>query len=460
MSEAVGGFPWDVLLASIEEGRVIPVVGPELLVVDRDGTRSTLGDELAIALRKRFGLDRGGSARRSTLSHAASEFLEAGGQRGMLYSTLHAVLGGMSIPTPAPLLQLAAIRGLRLFVSTTFDQLMQRALDEVRFEGRSRTLTRVYSLRSRVEDLPCEPSALDAPLVFQIFGRSSTIADFAVTDEDLLEFVHAMQMPDRRPRLLFDALRDHNLLVLGCSFPDWLTRFFVRALSDMRLLDPRCTVETIADDSTTLDAELVEFLRQCKVTVYEAGGTVQFVDELWRRWQAVHPAVEGGPEAPSDQDWTPVSADLAPGGIFLSYASQDRPAVLALKAGLESAGLEVWYDQRKLEAGDLYERKIRRNIEACTFFFPIISAAACRRLEGYYRKEWYWAIERSKRFEPSYPFIQPVVVDDVPYETTGIPEEFASRHWQRFPGGTPTPEFLELTRSRVRDLRKQQAGRK
>lgn len=457
VTKASDNFPWDVLLASIDEGRVVPVVGPELLVFDRGGREVTLHEVIADALKERLGIDGSPTAGRTELNRIASEFLEGGGHRGMLYSTAHAVLSSAELATPSPLRQLAKIGGLRLFVSTTFDRFMQRALDEERFGGDSRTQTRVYSLRTKVEDLPCEPLALEAPLVFQIFGRSSTVADYAITDEDLLEFVHALQTVDRRPRLLFDAMRDYNLLVLGCSFPNWLTRFFVRALSDMRLLDPRATLETIADNQTAEDHDLVEFLRQCKVTVYKGGGTTHFVEELLRRWQAEHP--EGATEAASEPENLPASADIAPGGIFLSYASQDRDAVLKLKAGLESAGLEVWYDQRRLEAGDLYEKKIRRNIEACTFFFPIISASACQRLEGYYRKEWFWAIERSKRFESSYPFIQPIVVDDVPYDAKGIPDEFANRHWQSFQDGVPTREFLELTKRRIRDLRKRQAGR-
>lgn len=457
MTAPIDSFPWDVLLASIEENRVIPVVGPELLVLERDGGQVPLYDLLAATLSARLGMAWKPTDGRAALSRVASQFLDGGGQRGMLYSTLHAILSTTKIATPRPLLQLAQIEPFRLFVSATFDRLMQRAIDEVRFGGDSRTATRVYSLRTKVEDLPCDPRALDAPLVFQIFGRSSTIADFAVTDEDLLEFVHALQTVDRRPRLLFDAMRDYNLLVLGCSFPDWLTRFFVRTLSDSRLLDPRSTIETIADDRTAGDTDLVEFLRQCKVTVYQGGGTIQFVDELSRRWQAEHPQGANQPVPAAEQ--LPAVPDIAPGGIFLSYASQDREAVLALKAGLESAGLEVWYDQRRLEAGDVYERKIKRNIEACTFFFPVISAEACRRLEGYYRKEWYWAIERLKRFESSFPFIQPIVVDDVPYDVAGVPEEFVNRHWQRFPGGNPTSEFLDLTKQRIRDLRKRKAGR-
>ncbi len=457
MTKASDSFPWDVLLASIDEGRVVPVVGQELLVFDRGGRQVLLQEVLADALKERLGIDGDPTAGRTELNRIASQFLEGGGHRGMLYSAAHAFLSSARLPTPSPLRQLAKIRGLQLFVSTTFDRFMQRALDEERFGGDGRTQSRVYSLRTKVEDLPCEPMDLEVPLVFQIFGRSSTVADYAVTDEDLLEFVHALQTVDRRPRMLFDAMRDYNLLVLGCSFPNWLTRFFVRALSDMRLLDPRDTLETIADNQTARDDDLVEFLRQCKVTVYEGGGTTQFVEELLRRWQAEHP--EGEPAAPGEPEDTAVSTEIAPGGIFLSYASQDRDAVLELKAGLEGAGLEVWYDQRRLEAGDLYEKKIRRNIEACTFFFPIISAGACQRLEGYYRKEWFWAIERSKRFESTYPFIQPIVVDDVPYDAKGIPDEFANRHWQRFQGGVPTQEFLELTKRRIRDLRKRKAGR-
>lgn len=449
-------FPWDVLLASIDEGRVVPVVGPELLVFDQDSKQVSLHELLADALKKKLDIGGRPAAGRTELNRVASQFLENGGQRGMLYSTIHAILSSAEFSTPEPLRQLAKIRGLKLFVSTTFDRFMQRALDEERYAGDDRTGTRVYSLRTKVEDLPCEPLALENPLVFQIFGRSSTVADYAITDEDLLEFVHALQNVDRRPRMLFDAMRDYNLLVLGCSFPNWLTRFFVRALSDMRLLDPRSTLETIADNQTSSDTELMEFLRQCKVTVFEPGGTIQFVEELVRRWQAAHPEQEN--EEVAEPEETTVSTDIAPGGIFLSYASQDRDAVLELKAGLEGAGLEIWYDQRRLEAGDLYEKKIRRNIEACDFFFPIISASACQRLEGYYRKEWFWAIERSKRFESSYPFIQPIVVDDVPYDAKGIPDEFTNRHWQRFSGGAPTEEFLELTKRRIRDLRKRRAG--
>jgi len=457
--ESKDQFHWSILLDSIEEGRVVPIIGPELLVFELDGRRVDLQRVLADRLAEALEIAPKELPPDFRLDDVALRFFENRGRRSVLYSTLHGLIQDPGLPVPEPLLRLAGINGLRLFVSTTFDGLMAKALDTCRFAGRPRTITRDFSLRKRVEDLPVAFEELEAPAVFRIFGASSTASDYVVTDEDLLEFVFALRSPDRRPKLLFDALRECNLLVLGCSFPNWLSRFFVRVISDMRLVDRRYTLETIADDRTAQDRNLVLFMRHCDVSVFEGGGTLDFLDELCRRWQALHPE-------PTRADPLGLQPEIVqglprgPGGaIFLSYASEDRDMVLVFKEHLEAAGIEVWFDQRRLEAGDVYEHKIRRNIASCSFFFPCISRASAGRIEGYYRKEWHWAIERSRRFEAGFPFIQPIVLDDTPYAAEGIPEEFSSRHWQVFPGGVPTEEFLELTRKRVRDVRKALAGR-
>jgi len=451
-------FHWSVLISAIEEGRVVPVIGPELLLIEHEGKMVGLYDLLAARLAEELAIDTQSLRPGFGLDDVALSYFEGRGQRSVLYATLHSIAKDPALPVPAPLRELAGIEGFHLYVSTTFDGMMARALRDV---GRP-VSSRDYSLRSKVEDLPSPVERLDEPLVFRLFGGSSTLSDYVVTDEDLVEFLVALQSPDRRPQLLFDALRDCNLLVLGCSFPNWLSRFFVRVISNMRLLDRRDTLETIADDRTAEDQNLVLFLRHCNVSVFQDGGTLAFLDELCRRWRALHP--EPTEEESGDAAFEPVIATspshIAPGGaIFLSYASEDRAMVLTLKEHLEAAGLEVWFDQRRLEAGDVYEHKIRRNIASCSFFFPCISRTSASRVEGYYRKEWYWAIERSRRFEPSYPFIQPIVLDDTPYGASGIPGEFSNRHWQVFPGGVPSREFLDLTVTRVRELRKRLAGR-
>ena len=50
----------------------------------------------------------------------------------------------------------------------------------------------------------------------------------------------------------------------------------------------------------------------------------------------------------------------------------------------------------RLEGGDDYDRKIQRNIARCSYFIPVVSATTQRRLEGYFRREWSYAIDRAR----------------------------------------------------------------
>src|SRR5206468_5355976 len=96
-----------------------------------------------------------------------------------------------------------------------------------------------------------------------------------------------------------------------------------------------------------------------------------FVAELQRRWAASGRSVvkSAGLAAPAAQE----SATMAPGSVFLSYAREDLDAVLGLKACLDRAGIAAWLDKDRLEAGDMYDQKIRRYIKTCAVFIPVIS---------------------------------------------------------------------------------------
>ena len=98
--------------------------------------------------------------------------------------------------------------------------------------------------------------------------------------------------------------------------------------------------------------------------------------------------------------------------VFISYARDDLPAVQRLKAGLDAAGVTTWFDLERLEGGDDYDRKIQRNIARCSFFIPIVSATTERRLEGYFRREWSYAIDRARNMADGAVFILPVCIDD------------------------------------------------
>ena len=146
------------------------------------------------------------------------------------------------------------------------------------------------------------------------------------------------------------------------------------------------------------------------------------------------------------------------GSIFLSYAHEDWPAADRLKTALEAEGLEVWLDTKELEPGDEWNPKIRRNIHRCSFFLPLISEATLRREEGYFRREWRWAIDRAQGMSETRRFIHPILIDATPELAEAIPEYFWTRQVLRIPGGDPTPDFVEQLKGQVRDLRLKEAG--
>src|SRR4051812_46769673 len=100
--------------------------------------------------------------------------------------------------------------------------------------------------------------------------------------------------------------------------------------------------------------------------------------------------------------------------VFLSYASQDAAAAQRLAEALRLFGVEVWFDQSELQGGDAWDRKIREQVRGCALFMPIVSAATQARAEGYFRREWKIAAERTHDIASGVAFLLPVVIDDTP----------------------------------------------
>jgi hypothetical protein len=132
--------------------------------------------------------------------------------------------------------------------------------------------------------------------------------------------------------------------------------------------------------------------------------------------------------------------------IFISYAREDLPAVQRMKAVFDAAGLVTWFDMDRLEGGDDFERKIQRNINRCSFFIPVISATTQRRMEGWFRREWTWAVDRTRGMAEGATFILPVCIDGTPESGAVVPEKFLRSHWSRIPEGEPSPEFVRRLR--------------
>jgi hypothetical protein len=169
-----------------------------------------------------------------------------------------------------------------------------------------------------------------------------------------------------------------------------------------------------------------------------------------------------GSEAPLAAAAPARAATAAPGGpraagptIFVSYASEDRPAALALSQALVELGFaDVWLDRHKLIAGDDWSDRIDDAIEHCDFFMPVLSLQADRRREGVFWIEWRKALARAMRVHDA--FVMPVGVDSSPpdrsgYERifSGFTSGFRDLHLVHAPGGVLPADVAAQFRTRV-----------
>jgi len=439
---------WDDLLNYIEERRVVPIIGPDLLRVQTDRGLMPLYEWLAGKLATRLQVDASLLPQPLTLNDVVCSYLGQRGRREEAYTRLRSIMRETEFEPPEVLRQLAQITDFDLFVTTTFDPLLEKAVNLERYGGQPMAEVIAYA-PNRVADLPSERSQLQRAVVYHMLGRLSASPTYVVSDEDMLEFICALQSEHLTPEKLFHELEHNHLLLIGSDFSNWLARLFLRMAKRKRLSDPRDVGEVLADDHTMKDDRLVAFLQQVSVRTRVYGGAEAFVAELHARWikrQGGTPTASGPSAVP--QRFLPPSREMPEHAIFISYAREDLPAVQRLKAAMDAAGLTTWFDLDRLEGGDDYDRKIRANIGRCSFFVPVISATTQRRHEAYFRREWSYAVDRSLNIAEGGVFILPVCIDDTPESEVLVPDKFRALHITRMPGGEPTTEFLR----RLKDL--------
>ena len=205
---------WDDLLNFIEEKRVIPIIGPELLKVETETGPRLFYDWLADKLAAKLNVDTSLLPQPYTLNDVVCWFLSARGRREDTYTRVRSILREITFEPPKALKQLAEITDFDLFVTTTFDSFLEQAINNQRFAGAQSTEVISYT-PNRVADIPSEREHLQRPVVYHLLGRCSASPTYVVSDEDMLEFVCALQREHLTPEKLFYELEHSHILLIG-----------------------------------------------------------------------------------------------------------------------------------------------------------------------------------------------------------------------------------------------------
>lgn len=429
---------WEDLLIFIEEGKVIPVIG-ESVVTFGDDDRN-LYEWLAKRLAEKLQVPPGQLPDDPTLNDVVCRHLLNGGARNVIYTRLQRILRD-ECPAPGKTLrELASISAFNLFLTTTFDPLLENALNAERYGGQGLTQRLSFFPEAADKDLPARKSGLSHATVYHLLGYVSPSPEYVVWEEDALEFMCALHQHLPVMEKLARDLKEHGLLVLGLNFSDWLVRFFLRITKQSRLSESRANTEVLAvgPDGAVPESMVLFFGGVSRNIQVIAGDPAEFVAELGRRWRERHPPAEGTPS----EFVLPPELEMPSGAIFLSYAREDEDAARRLKAGLERHGCTVWYDRERLKPGANWHNHLQEEVQGrCSLFLSVISRTTESAPAGYFHQERNWASEWQAMFSEGEEFYIPVVIDDSPLATKREPRSFRNVQATSLPGGEVTEEF-------------------
>jgi len=430
------GIPWDQLLTDIHKRQVLPIIGPALVTVDVGDRTQSLINTIVPDFAAEHGIDyRPGM----TLNEAACKLLERDGQgkRMAIYNTVTYLIADRAhTPVPQGLLDLAAITDFDAFFTTTCDGVFTKALMQTR-PGWSPAKGRAVLHPTSVVDVP---QPLPSTFLYHLLGATDQHASFAIWEEDYMEYLAALLMgPQDNLKNLIGLLRNRSLLILGSPYEDWFTRFFwfIAKRSGIAVRNDS-TGGYLVDDIPADSRQVFYFDKVIGSPRILPIEPVAFVRELRRRWQekftfSRHDLIESLP------------SDMPRGYVFISYASEDKEAAFTLALGLQNAGIPVWLDKQRLEAGTDYEMTLRRAIkQRAALFLSVISFTTeapngSGSFQRFAVKERQWAAERH---EPGLVFYVPIVVSSSITTMQNEPQVFRGLQSANLPGGNVTPEFL------------------
>lgn len=441
---------WDKLVNLVLEGCVVPVLGPELLVVPENGEPASLFEIWGKTLALQTDIVRPEGARRWTIFDVAN-LLSQRDNAGEVAFDIDDVVRRLPWPIPASLRNLAGILDFSLYVTTTVDHLMMRAMTEAR-PGTAVEQIKFTPRGVKDEvDLPNRFHHSKIPAIYHLFGASSpTDGTFAKTEDDLIDYSWSLLDPQYAPENLYDYLQKKTVLLLGCNLPDWLGRFFIHALNGRRYQ------ETINMYYVSLSCEagLAAYLNRRRAKVVTSISPVDFVEQLNARWQACgERSAAGTATGPA-----PVAPEFKGGAVFLSYASENRAAVRQIRDQLEENNIDTWMDERELPAdpGNEYQQTISDNILRASFFVPIISRALGRAgpTPRFLWREWKMAENAAMARRKEDRYLQPLVIDDTPSGASFVESPYRDVQWARLRDGRLPPEFIEALSQGIRNYRR------
>lgn len=413
---------WDELLDFITDRQLTPILGKEMYKFKQDDLLMPVDEYLS---RQILELNKVTDQPALTLTQAVNYLVNEKKVKTMdIIRKLKLMIKEINFEFPL-LSQFLSITDLNYYINTAvYNNVLENNLTTIRKQTATSINFSINEPFSDCDDL----DKLRVPFVFNVFGSLLNTVDPALSEEDMLEYTGYFKEKIKNATNIINALKNKNLLFLGCDFPDWMVRFILRLLSNEPMHDwgSKRTI-IVVNDMSDVRKKQYEFLKNYDVVTYD-GNTKDFVEELSSRWKQKNPS------------------SVKNKMIFLSYTVKDKDAVENLKKAIEGINnVTCWYDNREIVPGDDFKTEIAKNIKSADLFIPLISANSLMHKDGYVQLEWFTAdnVNTFRKIDGNTgKYLMPVVIDDTnPYDNN-VPKYFSELSIGKVPAGNPGEEFI------------------
>ncbi|CAN0620937.1 SIR2_2 domain-containing protein [Burkholderia multivorans] len=240
----------------IEEGGVIPYLGPGLLALCADAHVPATPDALAASLTEKVTVPH---KIRRRLTQAA-QFIENFKHRKSVVGLMNDAFA--ATPAPSRLHLALAASGAGLYVDAWYDDTFAAALARVRPDGWAQVQGLSQSEHfgqwfgaydAHGAPLPDVPAA--GTLLYKPIGSRSPAANYLVSDSDFVEVLTEIDIQTPIPPVVQAWRSGRSFLFVGCRFDDQLTRSFARQIMK-RSSDTHWAV--LPDEPTRMEARFLD----------------------------------------------------------------------------------------------------------------------------------------------------------------------------------------------------------
>ena len=296
--------------------------------------------------------------------------------------------------------KVVSIKHFQFFINATFLNGLELAFNTIRASGKDQsTINSSYQIlnyKSYNPDVLAEAAPAGRafqisppkPIIYNLFGtHDDPHGDYVLTDADYIELIYDLMVNKRGDFTNFlSYLNEGYILFLGCNFPDWFFRFFIRICVDNRL-DAVSPIKrkAVIDSLNSIDKSRSVFINHYGIQKMDIDCNT-LVNEIYNSFLSV----PGTPD---------LLKDKFNNNVFISYCRKDYDTAKSIETQLKANYIECFIDENHLETGSVLDGTIKEAIDKCCVLLAVVSNNLSTATE-YFCKEWNYAIDSGRTIIP------------------------------------------------------------